>query len=704
MSDGAASERRELWLAGTVDAVITGYGLWTVASTLTTVTGTSARVGLGCGSLLMLVLAGVAALPRVRARWLPSYLADLRHGEALATFAPSPRVRVGLVLGTVGVAALWLATRAPLLVWLSAFLLCASVVVAGVRASAGDRPEPKPRFSAGQLFTVHTLALACALLTLLCVRPRTDDPFYINMSVGIADHPERPLLMVSTMHGPATDRLPNQWMFVPYRVHSFEALGGYVSYLTGIDAIAVVHFGLATFFGWFAVLALARLFRIATPRHWLLALCVTLAYYFVEGSAGRGFANQAFVRMFHGKAAMLTALVPLILAYGIRHGLRPSGWRFALLALAQITAMGLTSTAIWLGPILAMVAVVGATPQPRRLALAGVQAALSSGYVLALGLWVRAQISADSRHAIAAAVSGTHAEVSFTDLAFRRLGAALGQALGGQRTALALLCAVVLACALAERAAVCRVLGGLGLVLVALLANPWLLDFVASSITGSLTYERVLWVLPVPVAFGLCASGLAARLEGRLGVIKAAGAAGFASCALLGVATERLVLSAENGATLHFPPELKTSERLRRVASEACRLAKEGQTILASEAISRQLAMQHHCGHPLIAGMRWMRASLVEERRRTKMQSYVTTIFPDLSPESAARFSERLGEYAVTVVVMTPDAMANRPIKEVLRTRGFVKASVLLKHHLYVLPKSRWAHSGQPAPVPDPGR
>ena len=485
-------------------------------------------------------------------------------------------------------------------------------------------------------------------------------------------------------------------MFVPYRVHSFESLGGYLSYLTGIDAIAVLHFGLATFFAWFAVFALARLFRIATPRHWLLALVVTLAYYFVEGSAGRGFANQAFVRMFHGKSAMLTALVPLLLAYGIRYGLRPSRWRFALLALAQISAMGLTSTAIWLAPTLAMVAVVGATAQPKRFVQAGMQAALSSGYVLAMGLWVRAQMSADSRHAVAEGVS-THAAASFMDLAFRRMGGAITHALGGQRTALALLCAVALACALSERAAVCRVLGALGFVLVAFLANPWLLDFVASSITGALTYERVFWILPVPVALGLCGSGAAALLEGTLGTARATAVALLASCALIGMATQRLALSEANGTTLRFPPVLKTSERLRNVASEACRLAPEGRTILASEAISRQLAMQHHCGHPLIAGMRWMRAPLAEERRRTKMQSYVTAI-RDISPESAERFSLGLVEYAVSVVVMTPDAMANRPIKEALRARGFEKASMLLKHHIYALPKSRLAHGGTLGP------
>ena len=52
--------------------------------------------------------------------------------------------------------------------------------------------------------------------------------------------------------------------------------------------------------------------------------------------------------------------VPLVCAYGMRFGLRPNAWRFALLSLAQVSFMGMSSTGIWLAPVLATLSVVAA--------------------------------------------------------------------------------------------------------------------------------------------------------------------------------------------------------------------------------------------------------------------------------------------------------------------------------------------------------
>ena len=690
MADESASERRALWLAAAPDVVIVAYGLFTVASTLTTVTGTSARLGLGAGSLLLLALGVLAWLPAIRSRWLPAWRADVLEADGLASFEASPRLRAALLLGSAASVALWALLRLPLLSWINAVLFCAALLLATFARRRGDAaatPQPRPPpvpISKWQLRVVLLLTLGCAALTLACVRPRTDDPFYINVAVGIADHPEAPLLAVATAHGPSTDTLPEQPLFAPYRVHSFEALGGYLSYLTGIDAIAVVHLGMATFFAAFAVFALVRLFRVTSQRHWLLALVVTLAYLWIDGSAGRGFANQAFVRLFHGKAVMLTAVVPLILAYGMRFGMRPTRSRFALLALAQISAMGLTSTAIWLAPIVAMLAVVGAVPTLRRMPSAGLLSALSSGYVLAMGSWVRVQMRPDTRRAIAGMVVAVEdLGQSVVEIARRQIGGAMGEVLGGERASIALLLAVALACLVAERAAVCRVLAGLGFVLAAALTNPWLIEVVSSSITGALTYERVFWVLPVPVAFGLGAAGVASLLSTRLGEERAVALAAAAAIGLVALATERLVLSEANGAQLRFPPVLKTSERLRPIGREACELAPAGTTILASEPVSRQLMMLHHCSPPVIAGMRWMHAPLTEERRRTRLQRYVTEK-RDVSPQDVDKLIEGLDRYRVSVVVVAPDAMANRPVKAALLEHGFDKATVVGQYHLYV--------------------
>jgi hypothetical protein len=672
--------------------VIVVYGLWTVVSTMTTMVSGTPRVGLGGGVVAIFALAVVAALPRVRRRWLGAYLSDLRSVECLAPVG-SDRLRGLLLLGAAGVVAAWLLTRSALLVWSCALIVCAAVIAVGARERVADEAttDPSPPIASWQMAALHAIALLCGLFTLLTVRPRTDDPFYVNMSVAVADFPDRPLLAVRTMHGPSTATLPLQPMFPPYRVHSFESLGGYLSHLTGIDAIAVVHFGMATFFGWFAVFAIARLMRIATPRYWLLALLVTIAYYWIEGTAGRGYSNQAFVRLFHGKSVMLTAAVPLILAYGIRFGLRPTPPRFALLALAQISAMGMTSTAIWLAPMLAMFAVVGATPQLKRIPLSALLSAASSFYVVGMALWVRMQMSTDTRNMVAARAA-KKAGASFIDLAFSRLGYVMKDVLGVEHTPAALLVVAALGCLLAEKAAVFRVLGAISFFLVAFMINPWLGDFVASSITGSLTYERVFWLLPVPVALGLAVAGTIALLRDRIGLFPASAVAAVALAMFFVVATQRLVVSKENNAWLKYPPALKVGAGSRRVALAVCGFAPLGHTVLASETISRQLAMIHRCGHPLIAGMRWMSAPIKEERRRMKLQRYVSER-RDLAPDEVDLLRQGLTDYQISVVVMTAKAMGNRSVKYVLKKQRFKKIKVVEKHHIYALDEK---HAGRP--------
>ena len=217
--------------------------------------------------------------------------------------------------------------------------------------------------------------------------------------MAVVDYPQQALLSLKNLHGPASDTLALQKMFAPYRVHSFEVLGGLISRLTGIEAVRVIHLGLAPLFGWLAPFAIARLLRLLAPRDWLIALLAVVIFYCIEGTASRGYANHAFVRMFNGKSVLLTIGVPLICAHGLRFGARPSVARFVLLALAQIAAVGLSSTALWLAPTLAMIAVAAGTPSLRRWPLRLAGSFASSAYVLALALWVMGQLGGGASRA-----------------------------------------------------------------------------------------------------------------------------------------------------------------------------------------------------------------------------------------------------------------------------------------------------------------
>jgi hypothetical protein len=235
------------------------------------------------------------------------------------------------------------------------------------------------------------IALAHGLLTLSAHVPDPDDALYVNMAISLVDFADRPLLSTDTIHGivGAPFKLP------VYRLQSLELLSGLLDYLTGLPAIYGYHLVLPAIAGCMVPLAVARLFRLLDPRRWVWAALVTVLLLVFDAGAGPGsYFRFGFVRLFQGKAVFASALVPLIAAYGIRFGLRPSLGAFVLLAAGQIAALGMTVTALWAAPIVAVLGVVCALA-PRLSSLRTLALALgSSSYVLGWGLGLLLQARA----------------------------------------------------------------------------------------------------------------------------------------------------------------------------------------------------------------------------------------------------------------------------------------------------------------------
>ena len=164
--------------------------------------------------------------------------------------------------------------------------------------------------------------------------------------------------------------------------------------------------------------------------------------------------------------------------------------------------------------------------------------------------------------------TGTALEVGAANLAF-----IVPEVLGGERIAIGLLAVFTLACFAARKVAAFRLFAYIGVALVTLLVNPWLTNVVGRYLTGSITYERVFWLLPVPVAVGLCVANAKQWFEAKLSAREAT----LLACACLlmfYVATvERLVIGEANRAWLQFPPVLKVGPVARKVAEELCRIA-----------------------------------------------------------------------------------------------------------------------------------
>ncbi|MBN1655040.1 MAG: hypothetical protein JXA30_14825 [Deltaproteobacteria bacterium] len=651
------------------DALVFTYSLWTIACHVTVVSEGTTRYGLSIAAIIALLcfLAVLIALWRIR-KWRDAYFKDLRDSPCFAEVSYSTPILLAALAAITLVIATWFITRNQWVVWIEMVIFCSLAILYGTRLASLAAPVAGLEFGRERInyFLLHAAAFICFAFTLLAFRPRTDEGFYASMAVALTNYPDLALNKFAMLHGSATEFLSEQFLFPPYRVHSFELLGGYLGYLTGIESVSIVHLVIAPLFAWFAPFAIARPLKLLIPRYWAMALFIALSFYFIEGSAGRGFANQAFVRFFNGKSVMLTVAVPLLIGYGLRFGAKPTLSRFIFLTCSQITMAGLSSTGIWLAPTLATISVAVAIPTRRALLRTIGLSLLSSSYVLLIGLWVAGQMNV-----IAVGVAKKATTYKEFRPGFGLLTWVLPNVLGKGWTVIAHLSSVALACAFARRSATLRLFALLGLLLSLVLANPYLVRTVQSYLTGRLTYERIFWLLPIPIALGVWCTDLFILLRKQSRAWIALLFVIVILTTYYVVSTERMVISRANASSIVFPPAVKMWQTDREVAQRVCHYVQNDEYVLAPKGISTQLVTLSHCGIPLISEMRWMGENLSEERRRNRLVAYVSRA--DLGLDRTEEFFEYLKKYRIAVVVTTKRQYRRPWLRELLAQAGYRK-------------------------------
>jgi hypothetical protein len=325
---------------------------------------------------------------------------------------------------------------------------------------------------------VAAWALGLAALSLVLRGPDADDTYYVHLSSWIDAHGAFPLRDV--LYG--DQRLPALY-FPP--VASYEALAGSVAHLTPLRAPDVVYFLVPPLASALAVLALWRLLRAWRVTPAAVALSVALAFLVLDAAGPRMFGAFFAGRIWQGKVLFVAVGMPLLLAVVQEYADRPGRRSLALVAAAGIAAAGLTTTAIFVVPVLAAGVLVAAGPR------AG--AALAA-YPLAAGvatLAVHGRTPDVYRDADVVPGALAHYVLGSGGLAFLGLVAALAGPLVLPRRAAALVSGIALAVALALAPGVPAAIlhaTGLGRVL-------W----------------RLLWAIPVAALLGALAVGAPRR-------------------------------------------------------------------------------------------------------------------------------------------------------------------------------------------------
>ncbi len=478
-------------LDGVLDAAVVSFALWTLLYCL----GLATQWRLWASGWVWLVATvGLVAWQVVAAlREGPARPGDPEGDRDLAE-ASTRDGRALRLLATGGGAAAVVAVVAAVLGWPETFPLTWVATVAaggalGVRAWLGGRlvPGGGPALARSRDDVGVLLVMAFSVVVSLFVHlTDTDDPYYVNRSVWVAEHGNAALR--DTMFSPEVFNTPYGGG-IP--IASIEALLGVLAHLTGMRAGTVTYLVATPVGTALAVWAMWRLARRWAPGRAFLVLVVAVAFLMLSGDSMLG--NFWVVRMWQGKVMAVTILMPLVWAWlteAADEEATPARRRRALLLLLAggVAFFGLTPTAVVWAPLMCGAALLAALLVRSR--------ALAVGGLLVL---VGPLLSGLAVVLFSSGVGGEAPVALSAQASFVRI---LG--LTDPMVAVGLL-ALCLAPVVAGRGAAAA-LAGTSALLSVLVFAPGVLTLV-NAVTGSgPILWRMLYVAPVPVLVGLLAA------------------------------------------------------------------------------------------------------------------------------------------------------------------------------------------------------
>jgi hypothetical protein len=468
---------------GLLDFLVLGLAAWTVVYHVALVLRVDA-VWAGVVGVAALVPCGLLAVRREPARE-PQPTPRAGGRRSLGRFAVL-NVAAGL-----SAAALFAFADAP---WRAVWILWApaagaAVLVTSLRPAGWPAAKPAQE-SSWEAWLTTALALVwagvLAGVALFLVRGSEDDTYYVHLSTWIAEHGTFPLR--DTIF---SDEVFPAIIYPP--LSSVEAAVGTVARATGLAAPDLAYYLVAPLVAMLGVLAVWRLLRAWQVPLAGVALSVGMVFLLWDAAEHRGLGNAIAGRSWHGKVALAAVLVPLLFVLLQQYVEQPTTRGLVLLAAAGTAAVGLSSTAVFLVPVVAAGCLAAiAWEAPRR---AGVALAATVAYPVGAGI-------------VAAAVGGRTAETNPYGLP----GVLLHYVLDEGVLALVAAAAILVAPVLVPRAAGARMTATTALLVIVLFAPPVLKAVFDVTGLGRVLW-RLLWAVPIVALVGVLAVGLAGRFR-----------------------------------------------------------------------------------------------------------------------------------------------------------------------------------------------
>ncbi len=550
-----------------LDVTVIGLAIWTVVYHVCLVVDADVWVSL----LLMLVsTAGWIAASRRRGR--------TQQGGELET-APQgplgdvwPSMRRPLVLPTslaATAAALAFATQLPWPVVVGTWLLAALLGVAAAWRALGrdgrvGPPERDDLTGTAGLSVLVALGwgLVLGAISVTMLRSNPDDVYYVNLSQWIAEHGSFPLR--DTIYG---DLVYPMTSWPP--VASYDALVGSIAHVLHVRAATVAYDMVPPVAAVLAVLAMWSLLRQWRVPAISLALTATMVFLLFDGGAPYSPGNLLVGRLWQGKILFLALAVPILLTYASRYVVRPSRSTLTPLALVGVASVGLTTSAMFLTPLLAAASMAPLVRTRRHDAVLGFGAL--SAYPLGAA-------------AVTTALHG-HSADSFERKTYRFDPSWFGPEVFHHGPVAFLAVVVVLVAAVLLPGAAARLTTAVLAVMVGVSLVPGVTR-VTFDLTGlGPTLWRLTWLTPTALLVGVLVARVVTAAPSNRQRLVAAGAV-LATMALL----LRPVWS-DGDTSWHLPFHSQRPTDSVETADRLIKLLDPGDTVLASQSLSITVAV-----------------------------------------------------------------------------------------------------------------
>lgn len=300
--------------------------------------------------------------------WLRPRVSVLRAGHVLAAGAAAVLFAFTSTPWPV-VAVLWLLAAGAAVLLTSPRPTGGTVDERADRAARADARDPSRAAWPGTLVAL-TWAVALGTLSLFLVRPDGDDTFYVRLSSWVAAHGDFPVR--DTLF---SDEVFPAIIFPP--LASFEALIGTIARGTDVAVPNLVYLVVPPIASALSVLAFWRLLRTWGVRLVGIALSAALLFLLMDAAGHQTFGNLFIGRIWQGKIVFLAVFVPVLLALLVGYAERPTRRQLVLLGAAGAAGVGLTSTAVFLVPIVAVGCLLPLAIRAGRQAVVGLAATLA---------------------------------------------------------------------------------------------------------------------------------------------------------------------------------------------------------------------------------------------------------------------------------------------------------------------------------------